>query len=141
MTLATNRQSDELNELKRDICDDIDDVVATTPLSCNEKYPVISCPDKTEKNRQTEKRFSVKRDLLNVGILGDVSLFLNSRTQDKIQEPQTLVEAKKTPQRVYWIDATLIDKGCLGAPIRTGYSSPYCPISDLRKKKVIPSHY
>ena len=95
MTLAANRYSDEFNELKRDICDDIDDVVTTTPLSCNEKNAVVSCPDKTEKNRETEKRFRKKRDLLNVGILGDVSLFLNSRTQNIIQEPQTLLEANK----------------------------------------------
>ena len=106
MTLAANRQSDEFNELKHDMIDDVDDVVSTTPLSCNKKIPVVSCPDKTEKNRETKKCFRKKRDLLNVGILGDVSLFLNSRTQDIIQELQTLLEAKQTPLRAYWIEAT-----------------------------------
>ena len=93
MTLAANRQSDKFNKLSRDMCDDVDDIVATTPLSSNGKNPVVSCPDKTEKNREYKKRFPEKRDLLNVGILGDVSLFLNSRTQDTIQEPEALVEA------------------------------------------------
>jgi hypothetical protein len=43
--------------------------------------------------------------LLNVGILGDVSLFLTS-SKDIISEPATLAEAKKSSYRKYWIQAT-----------------------------------
>ena len=57
MTLAANRQSDEFKEIKPDMCNDVDDVDTTTPLSCNEKNAVVSCLDQTEKNRETEKRF------------------------------------------------------------------------------------
>ena len=46
-----------------------------------------------------------KRNLLNVGILGDVSLFLIS-SKNIISEPATLAEAKKSSYRKYWIEAT-----------------------------------
>lgn len=54
---------------------------------------------------KTETRSRKKRNLLNVGILGDVSLFLTS-SKNIISEPATLAEAKKSTYRKYWIEAT-----------------------------------
>ena len=42
------------------MCDDVDDVAALAPLSCNEKNSVVSRPEKTEKNRETEKCYQKK---------------------------------------------------------------------------------
>ena len=51
MTLVANRQSDEYNKLKRDTCDDVDDVVTTTPLLCNKKKQWYLVPTKQKKSR------------------------------------------------------------------------------------------
>jgi hypothetical protein len=65
----------------------------------HEKNNSVSSTDKTE------TRSRKKRNLLNVGILGDTSLFLTS-SKDIISEPATLAEAKKSSYRKYWIQAT-----------------------------------
>ena len=60
MTVAANRQSNEFNEIKRDMCDDVDFVVTTTPLSCNETPQWYLVPTKLKKIERLKNVFGKK---------------------------------------------------------------------------------
>lgn len=104
MTHSTKCQTDKFNSLRNELdqtCNDSDNEQRTPDRS----YRGASSTGGADRNPRTEKRPRKKRHIVNVGVLGDVSLFLDS-SNSTIKEPQTLAEAKKTPQRTYWIEAT-----------------------------------
>jgi hypothetical protein len=81
---------------------EVEGLPSTPHVHSNSENAISSMGDKTTETENPRKR--KKRNLINVGVLGDTSLFLGSSID--ITEPKTLKEAKKTKFRTYWIEAT-----------------------------------